>query len=105
MIKRCRNGIQKLIEERNEQIVVFSDSKVFLDAIQDMPIKTLSHDNIGHIGQDGDNDHVLKTFLDLFVMSRSKEVFSICAPELYEFSCFALCAARIGNISYSKISV
>lgn len=105
LIDRCRKGIQKLIEERDEQIVVFSDSKVFLDAIQDMPIKTLSNDNIGHISQDGDNDHVMKTFLDMFIMSRSKEVCSICAPELYQHSCYAICAARIGNIPYLRMMV
>lgn len=105
LIERCRNGIQKLVESKDEQVVVFSDSRVFLDAIQDMPVKTLSHQNIGHISQDGDSDHVLKTFLDLYVISRSKEVYSICAPELYEFSCFALCAARIGGVLYSRIIV
>lgn len=105
LIERCRNGINKIVKENDEQVVVFSDSVYFLNSIQDMPIIILPHDSIGHISEEGDHDHVLKAFLDLFVMSRSKKVYSICAPELYEYSCYAICAARIGNVPYSKLTV
>ena len=45
LIQKCRNCIKDIIAENAEKtIYVFSDSKTFLDAIEDMPVKVLNHE-------------------------------------------------------------
>lgn len=105
LVKRCRNVLMDIYANNaGNGVFVFSDSKVFLDAIQDLPVKTLSDSNIGHISFNNSNNIVLKTFLDLFMISRSSKVYIIHAPELYNSSGFAMVGARIGNKPYEIIN-
>ena len=101
LIKKCRNCITDIIaENEGKDIYVFSDSKTFLDAIDDMPVKILNHNNLGHTGVKQQQETTLKTFLDRYVISKSEKIYRIRAKELYNESCYALLAARIGNIEF-----
>ena len=81
-------------------MLVFSDSKRFLDSLDDMPVEVLDHNNVGHVSYDGNDDASLKTFLDLYMIARAKKVYRIDAPELYAWSGFACVAAMIGGIEF-----
>lgn len=107
LIERCRSGILKIIKDNGNdyKYLVLSDSKRFLNAIQDMPIITLDTDNIGHISFSNDKNTIMKTFVDFFLLSKAKAIYRIMSPELYSSSCFALYASIIGDIPFNSINV
>lgn len=101
LIQKCRNAINEIIAENDGKTVyVFSDSKTFLDAIEDMPVKVLNHEYLGHTGVKQEQQTTLKTFLDLYVMSQSEKIYRVRAKELYNLSCFALLASRMNNVPF-----
>ncbi|MCQ5300354.1 hypothetical protein NE644_23625, partial [Blautia wexlerae] len=49
LIQRCLKGIRLIIDQnKNKQIVVFSDSKVFLERVKVLPVIVLDG-KVGHI--------------------------------------------------------
>lgn len=106
LIKRCKDGLGGVKKENpGQDVLVFSDSKVFLDSIQDLPVRTLDSASVGHISFTYGDDSIMKTFLDMFMLSRASKVYIAHAPELYNNSCFALVGARIGNIDVEELKV
>ncbi len=101
LIQKCRECIKDVITENpGKTVYVFSDSKTFLDAIADMPVKVLDHSNPGHTGVKQQQETTLKTFLDLYAMSKSEKIYRVRAKELYNYSCFALLASRMNNVPF-----
>lgn len=101
LIEKCKNGIREIIKEnKGKQVYVFSDSKLFLDSCADIDVKTLNTDNIGHVSEKNNADVQLKAFLDLYVMSKSDAIYRIKAKELYNSSCYALLASRMGDVCF-----
>lgn len=96
--KKCIGDIQ--VENPKMPIYVFSDSKVFLDSLHDLPVHVLDNKNIGHTSDKINPNLLFKTFLDLYVMSKSVKIYRIKSKELYNDSCFALLASRIGNVTF-----
>lgn len=106
LISRCKEGILRVIDEhRNTPVYVFSDSKVFLNSVNDLPIHTLDSSAIQHASVTNGGDSTLKTFLDLYVMSQSQAIYRFCAPEIYSISHYALLAATIGDIPFYDFDV
>lgn len=109
LINKCKCGIMDIVKssrkEGVEKIVVFSDSARFLGALSDIPVITLDSSSIGHISFSNAHDQVVKTFVDFFVISRAKRVYSIRTDEMYQSSCFAVCAARAGNAEFLSIKL
>ncbi len=101
LINRCKQGLMR-IKEENEgcRVLVFSDSRRFLDSLDDVPVEVLSHDNVGHVSFGADDDATLKTFVDLYMIARARKVYRIDAPELYAWSGFAVTGAMIGGIDF-----
>ena len=106
LINRCKQGLMR-IKEENEgcHVLVFSDSKRFLDSLDGVPVEVLSHDNVGHVSFGAGDDATLKTFVDLYMIARAKKVYRIDAPELYVWSGFAITGAMIGGIDFLTIQV
>lgn len=106
LISRCHKGIINLINTQGEDcpVVVFSDSKRFLDSLSNLPVLTLDSSNISHVSYGTSDDSVLKTFLDFFAMARSKAVYRIMAPEMYK-TAFSECAAYVGGMDIKNIIV
>lgn len=101
LVKKCKRRIEEICEENKGRFVyVFSDSKLFLESLSDLPVRTLPSDNIGHVGSNRNADVQLKTFLDLYVMSKSTAIYRLRGKEIYNLSCFALLAARIGDVPF-----
>lgn len=106
LIHRCKKGLLKVIaENKDKDVYVFSDSKVFLDNIGDIPVKVLPHDDVCHVSEGAKDASTLKSFFDIFVMSKGSKVYRFCAPELYSISHYALLAATIGDLSFNDVNV
>lgn len=106
LIERCRKGIMQIKDSnKDKEVYVFSDSKVFLEKLKDLPVKTLDPNFIGHVSEKSNPDSQLKTFLDLYVMANSSIVYRIIAPEMFSFSYYAVLAATIGDIDCVDIRV
>lgn len=106
LIQRCKQGLMDIKKKNpNQEILVFSDSKIFLNSIQDLPVRTLDSSSVGHISYTNNDNSIIKSFLDLFMISRGSKVYVVHAPELYNSSCFALVGARIGNIDVEEVIV
>lgn len=101
LIARCKKGIQEIIDVNpGKDVYVFSDSKIFLNSLSEMPVKVLPSDNIGHVSEGTNENGILKSFLDLYVMSKGDAVYRFCTLELYSISHYALLAATIGDIPF-----
>lgn len=106
LILRCKEGILKVLENNpNRPVYVFSDSKVFLESVVDLPVKTLDSHAIQHVSSARNDEATLKTFLDMYVMSQSSAVYRFRAPEIYSISHYALLAATIGDIPFYDLDV
>lgn len=106
LIRRCKQGLMRIKEENSGcRVLVFSDSKRFLDSLEDLPVEVLSHDNIGHVSFGAGDGATLKTFVDLYMIARASKVYRIDAPELYAWSGFAITGAMIGGIDFLTMSV
>lgn len=106
LIKRCKEGIKEVIEMNpNKGIYIFSDSKIFLNSLKDLPVKVLPHNDIAHISENVKSNAAFKTVFDLYVMSKGNAVYRFQAPELYSISHYALLAATIGDIPFNNINV
>ena len=89
------------------QSIVFSDSKRFLDSLNDMDVKIIDYGIVGHSGMKKANNQLsqMRTFLDLEIMSHSSAIYRIKAKELYNLSCFALLASRMNNIKFIDVDL
>lgn len=107
LINRCKKGIMDIRQMNGGcDILVFSDSRRFLKALDDIPVHTLGGtDAIGHVSFSSSRKTAMKTFLDLYMISRAKKVYRIDAPEIYAYSCFARTGAMIGDIPYETFKV
>lgn len=104
LICRCKLTIKKIKSQTKLPIVVFSDSKRFLNSLSDMEVIVLNNENIGHIGMRNQSKKVfLKTLLDFYLISRANEVYSVGCPEIYANSAYPQVAAQVGNIPFKRI--
>lgn len=101
LIERCKEGIMHIRHRHGDMpVMVFSDSKRFLDSLTDLPVIVLDSKNIGHISFGSNDDTTLKTFIDFMMMARAKTIYRIDAPELYAWSGFACVAASAGGVDF-----
>lgn len=101
LIEKCKRGIMQIVEaNKGKDVYVFSDSKLFLEQLKDMPVHVLGAENIKHSGNSASKDGAFKTLLDLIFMSRGEKVYRINAKELYNYSGYAPLAAAISDIPF-----
>lgn len=101
LIERCKKGIMDVVSDNpGKDVYVFSDSKVFLDSIEDLPVKVLEHDDVCHVSENSNSDTHLKSFLDMYVISKASAVYRFQAPELLSLSGFSMVASNIGDIPF-----
>ncbi len=107
LIERCKKAIEQIYIKygKDTDVICFSDSKRFLDSIKESPIKILDSTSIGHICFNNDENHILKSFLDFYLISRSIKVFRIFAPEMYVNTCYSLYAGIMGECEVEDLWV
>lgn len=104
LLSRCRAAVGRVAEDTDLPVVIFSDSKRFLREVEDLPVIVLDSDSICHLSKTSDFSAFAKTFLDFFVISQSKKLYRLCAPELYATN-FSLYASFAGNTEEEDIQV
>lgn len=105
LIQRCLKGIKRIIEENaNKKIVIFSDSRVFLERVKVLPVMVLDGE-VGHISfTESSSEVVMKTFVDFYTISNASRVIRILAPEMYN-TVFSYYAAVVGGIIPEELNV
>ena len=60
---------------------------------------------IAHIDNEGNDNNAIymKTFLDMYMLSKAKCIYQLCTGEMYKNSAFAKQAAFLGGVEYIKI--
>jgi len=104
LIKRCLNALEKICMESTLPVVMFSDSKKFLDKAKSLPLVILETKNISHMSFVCDKDSLAKTYLDFFLITKAAKAYRLCAPELRATN-FSLYAAYAGGIEAEDIKV
>jgi hypothetical protein len=119
----------KKLYPQYDKFFVASDSKTFLDKIQEIPFVFIAFGHIAHSGYEKDNDPQvtsncvpnnciptsylyeidgdwqthLKTFIDFFTIAGSKAVFCLSTGKMYAQSTFAKTAAAINDVPFKHI--
>lgn len=106
LMLQCSKSIEQLHEvHQGMRILITSDSKKFLNMIQSsLNFVYVIPGDIGHVAHNGEDSVVLKTFLDLFVISKAEHVYMVRSSIMYK-SGFSLRAAKIGNRPFSEIKI
>lgn len=105
LINRCKNKIREIIKNTSMPVLVFSDSKIFLNAIKDMNVIILNPNDIGHVSFSNDDSNFLKTFIDFYMISNASIVYRVIAPEMYSSTCFSKYAAIAGNAKFIDLHI
>ena len=105
LISLCLNAVDNLHikESQFKKILLTSDSTTFIDCAQKRFgfIYTVPG-AIGHVGNDGSDAVVMKTFLDMYMISNASKVFMIRTEQMFR-SGFAKRAAMVTNAPFEEI--
>ena len=105
LISTCLDGLRSL-QERHEgtPVLVTSDSAAFLQLAEKIPGIYVVGGNRVHIGCDttNDDDAYLNSFVDFYMLSESKAIYSLGTSDMYSTQ-FPLYAAKIHDIPFERI--
>ena len=102
MMQDVHHVIDKVYQSSGiKNVVIFSDSNRFLNSKHPEYIKHLPG-VVGHISKHSDKQITDKTFIDLFVMSKAKAIYSIRGKNIYGGG-FSREAAIIGNKPFIEV--
>ena len=107
LMEHCVKAIKELHINNPEykKILVTTDSTSFADKIQkELPYVYIIPGELGHLAYNGANGVVLKTFLDLTIISKAETVYMIRTNIMYK-SGFAKRAALIGNKPFVEVLI
>ena len=107
LLKRCISAIEELHKSNLEykKILVTTDSVSFANKIQEkLSYVYIIPGDVGHLAYNGSDKIVLKTFLDLLLISKAETVYMIRTEIMYQ-SGFAKRAALIGNKPFVEILI
>lgn len=107
LMQRCIIAIKDLYENNQQykKILVTTDSVSFAERIQErLPYVYIIPGDMGHLAYNGADEVVLKTFLDLLLISKAETVYLIRTEIMYQ-SGFAKRAALIGNKPFVEIII
>lgn len=103
MIGSIHQTIEKILARHaGKRVLLFSDSKTFLDAPHPGNVIVLPG-KVGHIyAHAGEDDVTAKAFLDMFIISRAVHVYSIIGPDTHA-SGYSYMGARIGGKPFTRV--
>lgn len=105
-MEKCKNAILDLPIPDGCGILVTSDSPRFQEYISDLPNVFKIPGKISHLGNNiCDDDSHLKTFLDLFMISKAEKAYFGWYGEMYKHSAFARTGALIGAVPFEIIEL
>lgn len=102
LVKKCLETIQKLRNKTKMPVMVFSDNNTFLDKAALEEGVLIIDGRIEHISFLKDKNSMMKIFLDFYLLSKAKEVYSIIYPKMYR-SAFPAYAAWSNNKLFYRV--
>lgn len=106
LIKKCVDKVEELHYRLfpNEQILVTADSVTFLNEINKLDYVYIIPGRVVHMDHTANAsfDVYLKSFVDMFMLSKAKKVFLLQTGDMYH-SGFAKRSAMINNVPYEEI--
>lgn len=107
-IKKCIEAIEmiKLRHKDIYRVVVTSDSTTFLQrASEKLKYVYVIPGTMSHMDYTVNTHRLgyIKSFLDLFIISKARKVYNFSTGEMYKHSGFAQTAAMIGGVEYENI--
>ncbi len=104
LIEKCLTALKEIQQKCDGlPLYVFSDSRRFLSIAREAGYQSLDGE-IGHVSFVNDQDTLLKTFLDLYAISQSDQVFRVLGTPLYN-STFPYYGALMGGKLGQKIEI
>jgi len=97
LISRCLDALKKICGENTLPVVMFSDSKVFLERAKSLPVIVLDTDGISHISMVNSDDALAKTYLDFLLIMQSAKLYRFMSNELHPTG-FSIYASFAGGI-------
>lgn len=105
LIKRCLYALNELRERHgNTRFLITSDSISFLNEVSKIKDCFIIPGKLVHMEYTNNStyDVHLKSFVDFFMLSKSKKIYSVGTPEMYKTE-FPLYASKIEDISFERI--
>lgn len=96
LVERCLRTLIIIREREKDNIVVFSDSKIFLDFIVRQGFMCLDSRKVGHVSFQTEREVYEKTLVDFYAISGAEKVYAIRGGNLYN-SAFPEYAAIVGD--------
>lgn len=91
--------IEHIQKQEQKKILVFADSKRFLDIVREKGYETLDNHNVGHVSFSEDTAVYDKVFIDFYTISNADKIYCIRGRSLYD-SVFPMYAAIVGRHEY-----
>jgi hypothetical protein len=106
LIEKNRNALSDLLDSANCPILVTSDSMLFISQIKDLKNIYTLPGKVVHLDcvSDERNDVYMKSFIDFFMLSKAKKIYSIGTKIMYPTN-FPVYAAKINNIPFERILI
>lgn len=106
LIKKCLDACSYIheIAPFHKKILITSDSARFINEVRCFSYVYIIPGDIAHMDYDSGTDAALKTFLDLFLISKAQKAYNVVSKEMYNGE-FAMRGAMIGGIEYEVIRI
>lgn len=106
LIKKCLDACSYIheIAPFHKKILITSDSARFINEVRCFSYVYIIPGDIAHMDYDSGTDAALKTFLDLFLISKAQKAYNVVSKEMYNGG-FAMRGAMIGGIEYEVIRI
>lgn len=101
-----KNALLRLVQTNNCPVLVTSDSIRFIDEIKSIKNVYTMPGKVVHVGCSfGEEKNVyMKSFIDFFMISAAKKVYSIGTSKMYPTS-FPMFAAKINNVPFERVVI
>ena len=87
MIKKCLDACSYIheIAPFHKKILITSDSARFINEVRCFSYVYIIPGDIAHMDYDSGTDAALKTFLDLFLISKAQKAYNVVSKEMYNW--------------------
>ncbi|MFB2120570.1 MULTISPECIES: hypothetical protein [Parapedobacter] len=106
LIAKNINALRQLADQTDMPVLVTSDSSSFIEAVKGLkniytiPGKVVHIDNVA----DAESEVYLKSFVDFFMLSRARKIYSLGTDIMYKTD-FPKYAAKVNNIPFERILI
>ena len=106
LIQKNIIGLENLLKKDHCPILVTSDSSTFISRIKNIPNIYTMPGKVVHMDCvcDEQNEVYLKSFIDFFMLSKAKKIYTIGTNKMYPTN-FPVYAAKVNNIPFERIII